>query len=128
MDTVNKWEEIKRNIDQLESYRRSSVTIELGYYENLIKRGICFVVTENNEELVFRPSRFIGYRNNNMFNHQSNTKKDGKVTNPAISQIIGHNPEENEYLDEEYKKFCIKLGIKPRGTGQFGVTRKYWVK
>ncbi len=128
METVDSWQEIKRNIDQLERYRRSSVTSELEYYENLIKRGICFVVTKDNGELVFSPSRFIGYKSNNMAAHQSNPKKDGKVTNPSISRIIGSNPEEDEYLEEEYKKFCKNLGIHPRKSGQFGVKRKYWMR
>ncbi len=60
--------------------------------------------------------------------HQLNTKKDGKVTNPAISRVIGSNPEEYEYLEEDYKKFCKKQGIHPQKSGQFGVKRKYWLK
>jgi hypothetical protein len=58
--------------------------------------------------------------------HLANEQKDGRETNPKISEILGKSPELNDILEEEYKKFCEGLDITPKKTGPFGVKRKYW--
>jgi hypothetical protein len=76
----------------------------------------------------FAPSRFIGYKNNTITKHESNITKDGRETNPAISDALGvKQPIINEELEELYKKYCIYLGFSPPPKGAFGVTRKYWI-
>ena len=61
-----------------------------------------------------------------MDKHQNNESKDGKVTNPAISKILGTKPEPNLEYEKDYKEYCKSLGIVPREKGAFGVERKYW--
>lgn len=75
----------------------------------------------------FYPSRFIGYVNNSMDAHARNQEKDGKVTNPAITDIIGTKPQLNETLEDEYKEYCVSLSFKANKAGAFGVKRKYWL-
>jgi hypothetical protein len=98
------------------------------FYLRLIKRGVCFVIYEHDGKLILCPSRFVGYLNNNMNAHLVNEYKDGRETNPRITEILGRPPEENEYLEKEYIGFCAHLDISPSGTGSFGVRRKYWLK
>ncbi|MUG46312.1 HNH endonuclease [Paenibacillus woosongensis] len=122
METVTTWEEIVDNIFRLESYRHSSEYSE--YYLDRLKRGICFVVFERGGRLFFGPSRFIGYKNNNIDVHTNNEDKHGGITNKAITKIIGYSPRYDNDIENEYLKFCLSNGVTP--TGSFGGKRKYW--
>ena len=62
-----------------------------------------------------------------MNRHMNNADKDGKETNPAISEIIKYKPSENKELEAEYKWYCDRIGFVARDKGAFGVTRKYWI-
>lgn len=126
MKLVQTKQEIKRNIDQLEEYQRSHKLHEVTYYEERIKRGICFVVSEHNAQLVFSPSRFVGYANNTIALHDDNQSRHGAVTNAAISRILGSEPVENDELEEEYRLFCDKIDVIWKPLGAFGKPRKYW--
>lgn len=61
-----------------------------------------------------------------MDNHLNNDKKDGRDTNSAISSILGHKPNPNEFLNSEYVRYCEGLGFIARDKGSFGVERKFW--
>ena len=61
-----------------------------------------------------------------MDSHLNNDKKDGRDTNPAISDIIGNKPMPDKSLDYEYVKYCEGLGFTARDKGSFGVERKFW--
>jgi hypothetical protein len=111
MNFVKKWEDIEKNLVKLEGYRNSSRQEEVDFYLNRIKKGICFVVYEHGGKLIFGPSRFVGYLDNDIDVHLANQQKDGRETNPKINEILGGPPEEDESLEEEYKKFCKYLGI-----------------
>ena len=124
METVIIWNEIEDNIFRLESYYNSTEYIE-DYY-NLMKNGICFVVFERSGRLFFGPSRFVGYKNNNIDDHRKNPTKHGRETNDAISRIITSDPEEDDILEHEYKKYCLSIGLEPSPTGTAGNSRKYW--
>ena len=126
MKLVSKWEDVEKNLSILEQYRNSSQEDERNFYLKIIERGICFVVSNLDGQLVFGPSRFIGYLNNSREAHLANEQKDGRETNPRISKILGGLPEQDDTLEEEYKKFCEGLGITPKDTGPFRIKRKYW--
>ena len=126
MKLVQTKQEIERNIDQLEKYRHSHNEHELAFYKPTIKGGICFVGSEHNGELVFGPSRFVGYANNTMVLHKDNEDKHGRDTNAAISRILGSEPVENDELEEEYRLFCDKIDVIWKPLGAFGKPRKYW--
>ena len=128
MEFVSKWEDIEKNMLMLEEYRNSKNKDYVEFYTNLIKRGICFVVYEHNGEFLFGPSRFIGYVNNSLEAHSSNTEKHGTRTNSAISKILGCYPDEDEVLQQKYEALCDSLGVKQRKTGSYGKIRKYWLK
>ena len=58
--------------------------------------------------------------------HIANEDKNGRETNPVISEILGIEPERNKYLEEQYKDFCRKLGFEPNETGAYNFKRKFW--
>ena len=126
MEVITNLDDLDRNISQLASDLDSPDHARADYAKRLVKRGICFVVTERDEKPFFSPSRFIGYRENSRTRHESNYSRDGRVTNPAISSVLGANPSRSESLETEYRQFCARFGIISQGAGSFGVRRKFW--
>jgi putative restriction endonuclease len=127
MKSITSREELFTNIFQLERYRTESQGSDFEYYKTLVKRGTCFVPYLINEKICFAPSRFVGYENNNIDSHESNSAKDGRVTNEAINTVLATKPLNSPMLENAYKAFCDRLGVVANATGNFGVPRKYWV-
>ncbi|MEX0959094.1 MAG: HNH endonuclease [Burkholderiales bacterium] len=95
-------------------------------YARLIHHGRCFYPYLSNGALHFAPSRFIGYRSNDITKHASGKKRDGRKTNAAISSVLGLPLEENGDLDTLFTRFCDDLNE----SGEFSVgnhARKYWI-
>ena len=122
MELIASLNDLKKNLDTLETYRNSSEERYKEFYKELIKRGRCFVVYKYNDNYHFAPSRFIGYKNNNMNAHKGNDEKDGRETNPVIDKIIGKQSEQNRTIELKYQKFCNELGIDP-----WKVKKKFWI-
>ena len=126
--TVESLDEILDNCATLDGYIESRKDPEYTYALDLVKRGTCFLAIEDEGEYRFYPSRFIGYYNNSMVQHENNGDKDGRVTNPAIAAAIDQeNPTPNSELDLLYKNYCNSLGFHASDKGTFGVERKFWV-
>lgn len=125
IELVKNFDEISKNIQTIDKYWNNHDLTE--YVFSLIKRGTCFVVVKINEEFRFYPSRFVGYTANTRHLYSNNLEKDGRVTNKAISKIIGKVPLILEKLDKEYCRFCERLEITPNLKGVFGVKRKFWL-
>jgi len=117
---------IDKNIDTLGGYMHSGSSQEVEFARDLVTRGICFVVTTRSGAPFFAPSRFVGYIDNQIREHLANADKDGRVTNAAISRVLGRDPEVNPELDGLYQRFCADNGIASRSAGSFGLRRKYW--
>ena len=127
MKLITSVNEILDNIATVEKYLSSGNTVERDYALALIKSGTCFVAYKSEGRMNFVPSRFIGYTKNTITKHESNVDKDGRDTNPVISDALKvKRPFINDELEEEYKKYCIYLGFSPRKSGSFGAKRKYW--
>lgn len=58
--------------------------------------------------------------------HSRSQTKDGRVTNVAIINVLGSQPELNSALERRYRRFCKRLGIEPKAKGPFGAERKFW--
>ncbi len=121
MELILSLNDLKKNLDTLETYRNSNEENYKEFYEGLVKRGRCFVVYKYDDAYHFAPSRFIGYKNNNI-NAQKNDEKDGKVTNQVIEKIVGKKCEQNRTMELEYEKFCSEIHIEP-----WKVKKKFWI-
>ena len=131
MKFIETLKDLQVNLDTLENYLNSPLVKEREYALDRVKLGTCFVVYEINGQKHFAPSRFIGYKDNTMGKHDNNDAKDGRETNPAITRVLktadaSCSLGNDELLDDSYKAYCIKLGIKPKENGAFGVERKFW--
>ncbi len=124
---VGSVEDIKDNMKVIDSYLVSKNKDEVSWAKERIKKGTCFIAVPVEDGFRFYPSRFIGYADNTMDKHDSNEWKDGRETNPAISDILGSKPEPDDELESQYKDYCDSLGFKANKSGAFGVKRKYWL-
>jgi hypothetical protein len=127
MELVADRDALRRNLAYLDQVRLQATGPDFDQYRDLLLRGTCFVPYDASGTLAFAPSRFIGYRNNTFGAHEDNEQKDGRVTNPAISELYGTSPVTDAELDDQYRAFCSSLGIEVRETGSFGVDRKFWL-
>lgn len=126
MQPITTKEQLRQNIITYETYLNSVNSSIRDFSYDLCKNGICFVSYKVNGSWHFAPSRFLGYLNNSIEQHEKNDTKDGRVTNPAINTALNKKPDTSQELEECYIDFCNKLGIVPNRTGPFGVARKYW--
>jgi hypothetical protein len=115
------------NIETLDAIRANPGSADHAAYLELIRRGTCFLPYMSRDGIAFAPSRFIGYAGNSFARHAANEARDGRLTNAAINNVIGFAPVPEQILEEEYRLFCVRLGMKPAATGTFGAPRKYWL-
>lgn len=126
MRTIKNIFEIKANMEVMDKYLKSKGNPEYDFAVDLIKNSSSFLALKQNDILKFYPSKFAGYESNSMNNHLGITDKVGVDSNPAISGIVGYEPAENPALDEEYKRYCERLGFVPNDGDILGEERKYW--
>ena len=128
MEIVKTKDDLVKNFKTLDNYLKMEEEPKYTFALNLIKRGICFIAVKVDEEnYKFYPSRFVGYLENDMEKHENNFEKDGRITNPAITQILNQKLIQDESLNTKYENYCEKLGFTARSKGSYGITRKFWL-
>lgn len=126
MELIETIKELEENLKTLENYMISKDASEKEFHKSLIKRGICFVSYRKNNHNIFAPSRFIGYKHNNLQSHINNKSKDGRETTPKINDVVHSQCKPERQIDNLYKQFCNELGFDAKEKGSFGVERKFW--
>lgn len=109
-------DEIVANIYRLHEMRAGSAA-ERKFHIGRIKNGKVFVALEHEGRLLFAPSKFAGYRDNNL-NHLSRLgERHGSDTNVRISRLLGEEigptHPEHKRLDKAYEKYCRAGGFFP---------------
>ena len=115
-------EQIKDNIKTLDSYFKRSTDYQ-GYALDKVKKGTCFVAMKTADGLKFYPSKFIGYVNNSMSEHENAVHRDGRITNRAITKILRTKLRSDDLLEQQYIEYCYRLGFDAYKKGH----RKYWL-
>lgn len=127
VEFVKTKEEILDNIKTLNDYLNPYGYLDKRRFAlDLIKNGICFVAYKDGDIIKFAPSRFLGYLNNDMAKHEANDYKDGRETNPIISDILRSEPSEDPEMEVAYQAYCSKLYMSVGKNGSFGRKRKFW--
>jgi putative restriction endonuclease len=124
---VTDFDQLFANVAILDAVRTDPASSDKAAYLSLIKRGTCFLPYATPDGIAFAPSRFIGYTGNSFARHAANEARDGRLTNAAVSTVLGHLPALETILEDGYQQFCARLGFAPSQTGTFGVARKYWL-
>lgn len=124
MALITRESELLANIETLKRQLNGS-SVDRDFGLDLVRLGICFVVTEEDGSPFFAPSRFVGYRNNTRHNHLHNPDKDGRDTNTALEGLLRTAPKPSEPVEREYETFCVTLGLQVR-KAPFAITRKFW--
>lgn len=120
MELITSKEEIQKNLMTFDSYKSSKRPEHRAYYADRLRLGKIFVVGEINKTYVFCPSRFVGYKNCTAEKHSAFPYKNGSITTPKITQILGE-PTENATIEKAYLKLCNEINVTPSGK-----TRTYW--
>ena len=126
MHCIQSLEEIRQNILTLDRYLEEKHSIEYLFALNLIKQGICSIAVKVESDYRFYPSRFTGYTGNCMDRHLNNQEKDGRITTPALSKVLGQPLAVSSCLDRVYKSYCERLGFVANDKGTYSVQRKFW--
>lgn len=121
METIESKDEIIENIERLEKYLCEGNDEERYFVIKLIKKGRCFVTYQVNGEIRFCPSRFVGYKSNNMNRHLSSNSKDGRETNPVITKTLNIKLEPSGNLRNLHREYCQSFGVTPDN-----VKKKFW--
>ena len=120
MDLVESIDEIIENIMTLNSY----LFDDRDYYnrdwaEERIRLGSNFVACRIEGRIMFYPTRFIGYKNNDMDRH-SREYIDGRDTTNLMNKLFNGKCQ-TDILENEYLDFMAYLELKPTNK-----KRKYW--
>lgn len=122
-ELIENLDDLKDNLLILESY------LDLEYSEreqnfaySLIQNGKNLVAYKIQNEYHFAPSRFIGYKLNNIDKHNKNELKDGRDTTPVINKLNDEKLSFNEDLENAYISYCNSLGI-----DIYHNKRQYWM-
>lgn len=120
---VNDLSQLEANVDRL------ITGIEAGgkqgaAYANLVQAGVSFYPFQYGNQLAFAPSRFIGYKENDLARHQNlvaNGVAHGSYTNKRIDRIVGSQSRPDAGLEAAFLDYCQMIGVEP-----FKKARKYW--
>lgn len=120
--------DIIANIITVESYLKEYAPKEqFDEMAGYIKRGHNFVAYRFGKEWHFVPSKFVGYKNNNLAKHKA-FKEDGSVeysgrkTDGWLNSVLKAEMAPNDNLAKKFKKYCQWLGF------DYGYSvPKFWV-
>ena len=130
MELVNCVEDIIENAKRFDAYIKNGKFNEKEFAINCISLGRCFVVIKENDNYKFYPSKYIGYKNNSAsgyydayYNAEALPGEekhgdaayytfDGRVSNKAITKVLGCPVEKDYELSDLFIKYCNSLGLK----------------
>ena len=104
---VNKLE-LENNFNELDKLLLSNLEYEVKFAKDRIRNGKKYIYKDGK----FYPSKWSGYKGNSLNKHTTDKKRNGGLTDLFIENILGEFHEDLE-LDNEYRDYCIKNGIKP---------------
>lgn len=109
-DFIENRADVIKNIYTLYSYLRSNSEKERNWALNRFKNGKWYIVEPFGNMLFFAPSRFVGYKDNNIAKHIYN-HGDGTQTNEYFQRKKLYKKSENDFLNEHLKNFMHSIGI-----------------
>ncbi len=121
MGFVERPTDIRANVLTLHRLATSSSRSEREYHRERLRKAHALVWMEHNGDLIFGPSRLVGYKGNSIRSHERNAYKHGGETNREISNVLGDSLVEDARLEAAFHRYCERHGIEPENR-----TRRYW--
>ena len=109
-DFIENRADVIKNIYTLYSYLGSNSEEERDWALNRFKQGKWYIVEPFGNMLFFAPSRFVGYKNNNIAKHTEN-HGDGTQTNEYFRRNRLYKISEDEFLSKQFNNFMLSIGI-----------------
>ncbi len=109
LELVSTKQQIVDNLIRFYEYQSDDNPSE--YFKKLIRRGKKFVYIYYGEQHIFCPSRFVGYKDCNLDDHEVAENKNGSKTTQKITSILKKSPTPSERINEIYSKVCENLEI-----------------
>lgn len=120
MNFVSTTAQITKNLYVFDSYRTSSDLARRSFYLDRLRLGKQFVFAKSDSRYLFAPSRFAGYANCTFERHIAFSDKDGKLTTPRLTSLLG-NPVADPRIEGLYLRLCNSVGATPASK-----VRTYW--
>ena len=120
MDLVTSKKQIAENLILFDSYQSSSNSFHRTYFFERLRLGKIFVCGNYNGSSIFCPSRFAGYEDCTAEKHLVFPNKDGKLTTPAITKLLGKAADDSD-AESTYLALCKKVKVTPSNR-----PRTYW--
>jgi 5-methylcytosine-specific restriction enzyme A len=89
MDLVTSKDHIAANLLLFDSYKSIANPVHHTYFRERFRLGKIYVFTVHKGRYLFCPSRFAGYEGCTAEKHQAFPHKNGTITTPAISRLLG---------------------------------------
>lgn len=121
MQLVTAKDQIVRNLQVFDQYRHSPQARHQAYYKERLRLGNQFVMGKLGESYAFAPSRFVGYQNCSFERHTAFPGKDGKLTTPALTKLLG-TPLEDLTAEKIYQDLCASINVEPANK-----KRSFWL-
>lgn len=121
MERIENQEQLIKNLNTIEQYLQSDSEEDYWTMAEYIANGKVFVAYLVNGQYHFAPSRFVGYQNNSLEEHDANEAKHGTKTTDRINKILGKK-QFNANLEKNYIKYCKLLDVNPSNNH-----RTYWL-
>lgn len=126
---VQEIEDIRSNLRTMRDYLISGSDGERFFARERLRRGYNLVGAVVDGDVIFGPSRFVGYKSITLKEHRKlgeNNVLDGRETNPVIKQILGEQilPDDADWerIEELFLKLCEQVDVVPDNR-----PRKFWI-
>lgn len=117
--------EVIRNIYRLYKYAVSSDIEEKEFGIERLSRGKWYVAERIGDKILFGPSRFVGYKENNIEKYRKIGKGDGTETNSNYEDLQLYEEYKSDFIINEYKKYISSLNINRDFIPKFLIPKNY---
>lgn len=121
---VDNKEDIQKNIKTFYAYLFTSQDeAESKWAKKGLRMARNFYPLEKDGKILFFPSRFLGFKDNNQDLAEGDAKKEKRCPTERLNEVLGYKSEADEELELAYIDFLASLDLKPTK-----FKRKYWSK
>lgn len=126
-DFVTSENDVIKNVMTLDRYRTGNKS-EKKFYSDRIKNGKVFVVLKLDNKYLFAPSKFAGYRDNDLSHKDRLDYRDGRLTDLRMRKLFGEPCEQGSLryneIDQAFVEYCRNFGLVASSHRRL---RRFWI-